>query len=845
MIEREDGKYRSKWTDREIKDSIKNEIESLSESEKKFLVKMLREAGDAEFDRETGVSDGDLCLWNALNAVEYKTRPVDMETFLYDDYYLGEIGRTLYPCWAEDLKELFSGNYYEAVIGGAIGTGKTTMAQVAVIRMVYEISCMVDPQRSFGLEKGTDITFQNVSSVKTLAEDAIIGGIASKIDNSPYFMEKFKPDISASKIKFPGNINVIASASDMKSLLSLNTFGGILDEVNFVGQTKKRAGGDVGKMEKLYTQTIRRMKSRYNIGGKLPGILLMISSKNLKSSFTEKKIAKSLDDPNLFVREYCLTGDTKIPLLNGETLTFKELVNRYGGTDERFWVYSCDQRTKTIVPGKAYRPRVTLIDEPILEVELDNGEVVRCTTNHPFMLRDGSYKKAGELDPGDSLMPFYRKLDGKGYEEISQPGWDGRWQKTHRSGNHKVVTVRDGGRADVYDLSVEEHSNFCIEAGVVVHNSLWDVKPERYSEKKFFVFAGNSKIHSYVVDDDSNENLSLIRGNIRDNEKFEGCKLISIPFDFKKDFEDDTDSALKDIAGIAIDTISRFIYRSTTIEEAVDHSRRHPCNDIEWVSNDPLAINWNSLVKKYYTSDRHGNKDVYIAPIINPDALRHVHIDTSETKDCTGITISHVSGYKKVKRRDIEGNVYTETAPFIVVDFMLRVVPPPGDSIILADIRTIIYAFIDHGYNIAFASTDTYQSLEMRQQLEAKGVDVEVISIDKTPVPYKNLRSALYEGRLKYYNYPIVKRELLKLIYDRERQKVDHVDDESKDVADSLAGSAHSCETRMSVGAIMPGIGISEYDGDDDVEDDDWVLEKGAGKMLKDGESTDVFLPVV
>jgi len=37
--------------------------------------------------------------------------------------------------------------------------------------------------------------------------------------------------------------------------------------------------------------------------------------------------------------------------------------------------------------------------------------------------------------------------------------------------NHKVVSVRDGGYADAYDITVIETENFALNSGVFVHNS--------------------------------------------------------------------------------------------------------------------------------------------------------------------------------------------------------------------------------------------------------------------------------------------------------------------------------------------------------------------------------------
>ena len=68
---------------------------------------------------------------------------------------------------------------------------------------------------------------------------------------------------------------------------------------------------------------------------------------------------------------------------------------------------------------------------------LDNGESVRCTPDHLFRLRDGSYRRADALAAGDSLMPLYRSVSSKaaghrldGYERVWMNDRD-EWVYTH------------------------------------------------------------------------------------------------------------------------------------------------------------------------------------------------------------------------------------------------------------------------------------------------------------------------------------------------------------------------------------------------------------------------------
>jgi len=151
--------------------------------------------------------------------------------------------------------------------------------------------------------------------------------------------------------------------------------------------------------------------------------------------------------------ELCFTGDTIIPLLDGTEKTLKELADT--GLSS-FWVYSYDITKKKIVPGLALRSRNTRKSSQIVEILLDNGEKIKCTEDHKFLLRSGEYKEASQLSRNESLMPLYRKSadmtieHGKmvGYEMILDVEKDA-WVFTHRvvreNSNIKYYTYVNGG----------------------------------------------------------------------------------------------------------------------------------------------------------------------------------------------------------------------------------------------------------------------------------------------------------------------------------------------------------------------------------------------------------------
>jgi DNA gyrase subunit B len=132
----------------------------------------------------------------------------------------------------------------------------------------------------------------------------------------------------------------------------------------------------------------------------------------------------------------CFSGDTLVALADGRSLSFKDLVAEQDAGKENF-CYTVRQ-DGTIGLERILNARITKRNAEVIKVTLDNGEVITCTPDHRFMLRDGSYKQAQDLTSDDSLMPLYRKLSDvqepgmtiDGYEMTWQPRSD-RWIFTH------------------------------------------------------------------------------------------------------------------------------------------------------------------------------------------------------------------------------------------------------------------------------------------------------------------------------------------------------------------------------------------------------------------------------
>jgi DNA gyrase subunit B len=157
----------------------------------------------------------------------------------------------------------------------------------------------------------------------------------------------------------------------------------------------------------------------------------------------------------------CFSGDTKIPLLDGRTLTFKQLVEE-DKQGKRNFCYTIKQ-DGSIGVEEIKNPRITKRNAEVIKIILDNKEEIICTPNHPFMTRDGFYKQAKDLTLTDSLMPLRKQLSRKGKRitiegyELVYDNTEHRWIFTHLladkwNSENNVYRLEDGSHRHHIDF---------------------------------------------------------------------------------------------------------------------------------------------------------------------------------------------------------------------------------------------------------------------------------------------------------------------------------------------------------------------------------------------------------
>ncbi len=288
------------------------------------------------------------------------------------------------------------------------------------------------------------------------------------------------------------------------------------------------------------------------------------------------------------------------------------------------------------------------------------------------------------------------------------------------------------------------------EIYMIKQRSLWDAKMPDYDGDWFYFNYDKMK----VVDEIERDKPHVLK----------------IPVVFQKEFEISPEKSTRNLAGIALESISRFVTNVDKVDAMFINSGRK--NPVEVLEDGTVVFD-----KKF-------------GPV--NDGLHAVHVDIGVTGDACGIALGHISDF-------VKGN------PIFYVDCLIRLKGSKSNPNILEDIRSIIYQLSKLGFNIGPVSLDGYQSTDFIQIMNRKGYDAYLLSVDLKMTPYINMRQALYEERINCPVHDFLEHEL-KTLENINDKKVDHPLKGSKDIADALCGVLNSLIEKVPIESVSSDI---------------------------------------
>ena len=297
-------------------------LDSLSPEEKALAMEILKEYSQ----------EGQSAILEDLKYQDYEEIPVDIMTFISDERYLGrglylvdeatgERKCTVFPYWIETLKDIFPDNlttkYNTIILSGSIGLGKSFIAVIIQLYLLYRMMCLKDPYSAYKMQPIDKITFSMLNVTLDAAQGVAWDKAQNLLQSSEWFMEH-------------GNMNA----------------------------------------------------SRSNPQWQPPkGIELIFGSSN------RHVVGRAL---------FCLDGETVIATTSGDK-KLSDLV------DKDINVISVDSEGNKIISDTCtVKPTAQTNIE--YQIELEDGSVIKCTPNHKFLLKDGTYKEAQYLTEDDDIV---------------------------------------------------------------------------------------------------------------------------------------------------------------------------------------------------------------------------------------------------------------------------------------------------------------------------------------------------------------------------------------------------------------------------------------------------------
>lgn len=269
-------------------------LNGLSKEERELALQILKEYA----------RDGESSILDDLKYSDYEEIPVDIMTFISEEKYLGkglyivdpftgERKCTVFPYWIEKLKEIFPDNlttrYNTVILTGSIGLGKSFIAVVCQLYLLYRMLCLKDPYTYYGLQPIDKITFSMLNVTIEAAQGVGWDKMQQLLQSSEWFMEKGNMNASRTNPQWmpPKGIELVFGSSN-RHVVGRALFSNFSDEVNFgVGNNVEK---QKAKLKKMISQIDARMISRFGKGTYLPTMNIIASSKDSEQAFMESYI---------------------------------------------------------------------------------------------------------------------------------------------------------------------------------------------------------------------------------------------------------------------------------------------------------------------------------------------------------------------------------------------------------------------------------------------------------------------------------------------------------------------------------------------------------------------------
>lgn len=292
---------------------------------------------------------------------------------------------------------------------------------------------------------------------------------------------------------------------------------------------------------------------------------------------------------------------------------------------------------------------------------------------------------------------------------------------------------------------------------------IWDVKASvfDYNKGRFWIQVGTKTNPSVILPSEYD--------NIPENKLTyvppPGCRLISVPYEYRRDFENNIEKYLQDYGGITTDTSDRPFDDLSNLGDPGLIPEVHL--EASLGDSKPLI---EKLPEKLFVNTTRG---LMLARY--PYAKRYIHIDlSSRDASQTGYSLWHIEYIKDEKTGD--------KIPVYVADFISWITATTRIDHELVNQLALDLKYKAH-VNIEAISYDQFQSEAIRQKLkqDREFPHVDYQSVDRTNEAYTLFSQLMLKGQIKVGDCPYLREQLSNIGLEDGKVLTTH----KKDMADS------------------------------------------------------------
>jgi len=300
--------------------------------------------------------------------------------------------------------------------------------------------------------------------------------------------------------------------------------------------------------------------------------------------------------------------------------------------------------------------------------------------------------------------------------------------------------------------------------------SSWQVKGA-FTKDTFKVFLGDAKRDPKVIEEDEKTTPDMEES------------IIDVPYNYYTEFKEALIRNIRDIAGRRVHADVSLFKSRQLIRSLFVNPNRFVSDTISMSFSDP-----SDKLENYVT-----NLEYFKRPL-HQDSFRFVHLDIATKKDRFGLS----SVYSTLEEFELVPTIENPEIPrakrrerMFYVDFAIGIEAKKGEEINIIKVIDFLFLLIKMGYPIKVITTDMFQGDVTRQFLRTSNVETDYLSVDRTKDPYYTLRELVYTNKIIGVKNELLITELLGL-RDLDK-KIDHISNNSKDIADSVCGGIWKC----------------------------------------------------